>query len=229
MRNRLFQSWHMLIYKNFNRKSYSRNINRTILWQYFSSAFERNHIDIHYVRKGSNCILTVFETLKPDHHSADSIHSLVNPGDVVEICYPIFKHYAIVCDHYVNGYPTLISLSRRNGTVEEESWHQVTCGWPVNLSHIHGKLSGAKAVANARAYKKNKDFKWNLLTRNCEHFVRLAHGLPAESTQVRRSLTGALIGAASTVMLPRLTLARVILFAGTGALSSLWHHAQKRE
>ena len=193
------------------------------------AAFQRDRVDVHYLGERYNRIRTVFETLKPDHHSADSIHSLVNQGDVVEICYPIFKHYAIVCDHYVNGYPTLISLSRRNGKVEEESWLQVTSGWPVNMSRIHGKLSGAEVVANARAYKNNKDFKWNLLTRNCEHFVRLAHGLPAESTQVRRSLTGALIGAASTVMLPRLTLARVILFAGTGALSSLWHHAQKRE
>ena len=70
-----------------------------------------------------------------------------------------------------------------------------------------------------------KEIKWNLLTSNCEHFVRLAHGLPAHSSQVRTALKGAVIGAAITVVLPKVTLARLALFAGTGLLTGLRRHA----
>jgi len=170
-----------------------------------------------------------FDSVTADRDSEDRIHERVAVGAVIEVCYPIFKHYAIVCDRHVNGYPTLISLSRRTGAITEEPWHQVTRERPIHISPIRGPLSGPAVVANARALMRRRAMKWNLLTCNCEHFVRLAHGLPAHSSQVRTAIKGAVIGAASTVVLPNVTLARVALFAGTGLLTSLRHYALAKD
>jgi hypothetical protein len=150
----------------------------------------------------------------------------LSPGTVIEVCYPIFKHYAIVSDQFVDGHPTLISLSRRTNAVTEESWQQVTQGRRINVSAIHGQLPGHVVVANARACMSARDLHWNLLTFNCEHFVRFVHGLPVESNQVQSAVKGAVIGALSTLLLPKVTLARVALLAGTGVITGLRHYSQ---
>ena len=152
--------------------------------------------------------------------------SSLNPGTVIEVCYPIFKHYAIVSDQFVDGHPTLISLSRRTNTVTEEPWQQVTQGRRVNISPIHGQLPGDIVVANARACVRAKDLRWNLLTFNCEHFVQLVHGLPVESGQVQNAVKGAVIGALSTLLLPKVTLTRMMLLAGTGVITGLRRYTQ---
>ncbi len=150
----------------------------------------------------------------------------LNPGTVIEVCYPIFKHYAIVSDQFVDGHPTLISLSRRTNAVTEEPWHQVTQGRRVNTSPIQGQLPGHIVVANARACIRAKDLRWNLLTFNCEHFVRLVHGLPVESNQVRSAVNGAVIGALSTLILPKVTFTRMVLFAGSGAITGMRNYTR---
>ncbi len=155
------------------------------------------------------------------------MHNEFSPGTVIEVCYPIFKHYAIVSDRSVDGRPTLISLSRRTNAVTEEPWGQVTQGRRINISPIQGQLPGHTVVANARACLTAKDLRWNLLTCNCEHFVRLVHGLPVESNQVQSAVKGAVIGALSTLLLPQITLTRMVLFAGTGVITGLRHHTQK--
>lgn len=154
------------------------------------------------------------------------MHKTLKPGTVIEVCYPIFKHYAIVSDQIVDGHPTLISLSRRTNTVTEEPWQKVTQGRRTKISPIHGQLPGNIVVANARACMRTKDLRWNLLTFNCEHFVRLVHGLTVESDQVKSAVKGAAIGILSTLLLPKVTLTRVVLFASTGLISGLRHHTQ---
>ena len=72
-----------------------------------------------------------------------------------------------------------------------------------------------------------KDLRWNLLTFNCEHVVRFVHGLPVESNQVQSAVKGAVIGALSTLLLPKMTLTRMVLFAGTGVITGLRQHTQK--
>ncbi len=155
------------------------------------------------------------------------MYDQISPGAVIEVCYPIFKHYAIVSDRSVDGRPTLISLSRRTNAVTEEPWGQVTQGRRINISAIQGQLPGDIVVANARACIKANDLRWNLLTFNCEHFVRLVHDLPVESTQVQSAAKGAIIGALSTLLLPQVTLTRVVVFAGTGVITGLRHHIQR--
>jgi hypothetical protein len=149
------------------------------------------------------------------------MHELLTPGTVIEVCYPIFKHYAVVSDRYVDGHPTLISLSRRSNTVTEEPWRQATQGRRINISPIHGRLPGHIVVANARACIGAEQLRWNLLTSNCEHFVRLVHGLPVQSDQVRNAVKGAVVGALGTLLLPKVTLTRLAIFAGSGMVTGM--------
>ncbi len=155
------------------------------------------------------------------------MHHSFNLGTIIEVCYPIFKHYAIVSDRFYGEHPMLISVSRRTNAVTEEPWLQVTRGRRINISPIHGQLPGHIVVANARACVEAKDLRWNLLTFNCEHFVRLVHGLPVESVMVQSAVKGAVVGALGTLLLPQVTLTRMALFAGTGIVSGLRHHTQR--
>lgn len=154
------------------------------------------------------------------------MHDQFTPGTVIEVCYPIFKHYAIVSDQFKDGHPTLISLSRRTNAVTEEPWRQVTQGRRINVSSIHGGLPAHIVVANARACVEAAELRWNLLTFNCEHFVRLVHGLPVASNQVQSAVKGAAIGVLGTLLLPKVTLTRLVLFAGTGVVTGMRRYTQ---
>ena len=146
--------------------------------------------------------------------------SLLSPSLVISVRYPLYKHFAIVSDRSFNGKPNLISLSYRAGTVLEEPWDTVVGKYPIELSPIRGKDTAEIVLKRARYYL-NSEIKYNLLTFNCEHFVRLAHGLPSESRQVQKALYGAIIGTATCLLLPKITLARFALFASAGAITSL--------
>jgi len=129
-------------------------------------------------------------------------------------------------EHNGQTYPNLISLSYRTGTVLEESWHEVVGDKKVEISQISGIEPQHTIIKRARKCI-NKDIKYNLLTFNCEHFVRYAHGLPIESIQVQKVLSGAIIGAASCMLLPKYTALRFALLATTGAVASLKNSLDK--
>lgn len=152
----------------------------------------------------------------------------LHPGTVVEICFPLFKHYAIVTDRTRRGRPTLIGLSYRTGSVTEEPWHAVAGDRPVRVSDIHGDLPGAQVIKRARACINQPQIRWNLFTSNCEHFVRGVHGLPAESPQVRNAVGGALLGMAAAIAAPQANALRVLGAAPCGALLRMWRFAQAR-
>lgn len=147
-------------------------------------------------------------------------YSSLSPGSVISIRYPLYKHFAIVSDCSIDGKPSLISLSSRTGGVLEESWNTVVDKYPIELSSLRGDDTTEIVLKRARSYL-NSDIKYNLLTFNCEHFVRLAHGLPVESKQVQRAIYGAILGTASCLLLPKITLARFVLLASTGAITLL--------
>ncbi len=142
------------------------------------------------------------------------------PGSVISIRYSLYKHFAIVSDCFVDGKPNLISLSHRTGCVLEEPWNTVVGKRPVELSRIQGTESASTVLMCARSFI-SRDIKYNLLTFNCEHFVRFAHGLPVKSKQVRRTLYGAILGTASCLFLPKITLARLAILISVGAVTSL--------
>jgi len=142
------------------------------------------------------------------------------PGSVISIRYPLYKHFAIVSDSFGDGKPNLISLSCRTGCVLEESWNSVVGKRPFELSRIQGNESADTVLTRARSFI-SSDIKYNLLTFNCEHFVRLVHGLPVKSKQVRRTLYGAMLGTASCLFLSKITLARLAILISVGAVTSL--------
>lgn len=154
----------------------------------------------------------------------------LSPGDVVAIRYPMYKHLAIVSDQQStsNGetLPNLISLSYRTGTVKEEPWHAVVGNKVVEKSAISGNKSPRSVLSRARTCMQ-LNIQYDLLTFNCEHFARYAIGLPIESIQIKNTLYGTAIGAASCLLLPKVTVIRFALFAATGAITSLRHSLSK--
>ncbi len=142
------------------------------------------------------------------------------PGSVISIRHFLYKHFAIVSDNFIDGKPNLISLSHRSDGVLEEPWDIVIGNRPIELSCIQGKESSNIVLARARSFI-GMDITYNLLSFNCEHFVRLVHGLPVKSKQVRRALYGAMFGTASCIFLPKLTLARFAILISVGAVTSL--------
>ena len=144
----------------------------------------------------------------------------LTPGTVIAIRYPLYKHFAIVSDRNIDKLPQLISLSNRNKGVREESWQTVVENRTIERSSINGSLSMEEILSNARSCI-NKNIKYKLFTFNCEHFARYVHGLPIESVQVKQTLYGALIGAASCALLPNLSITRVAVMTTAAAVTSL--------
>jgi len=152
--------------------------------------------------------------------------SLLEPGTVIAIRYAMYKHFAIVSDRISHGMPKLISLSYRTKGIHEEPWHVVAGKRRIETSLIKGSYPKEVVLSRARDCM-NKNIKYELLTFNCEHFVRYAHGLPVESIQVKRAFYGAVLGATSCVLLPKLTVARFAMFAAAGAATSLKNSLHK--
>ena len=145
---------------------------------------------------------------------------LLSPGSVISVRYSLYKHFAIVSDSFTDGKPNLISLSHRSGGVLEEPWSTAVGNRPFELSSIQGNKSSDTVLACARSFI-GSDIRYNVVTFNCEHFVRLVHGLPVKSKQVRRALYGAMFGTASCILLPKITLARLAILISVGAVTSL--------
>ena len=142
------------------------------------------------------------------------------PATVISIRYPLYKHLAIVSDTLTDGKPNLISLSYRTGGVTEKPWKTVVGDHVFEQSQIHGNDSAEVVLKRARSFI-NTEVSYNLLTFNCEHFVRLAHNLPIQSKQVQQTVIGALIGASTCILLPKVTIARFALLVSASAITSL--------
>lgn len=151
------------------------------------------------------------DTIKPN---------LLEAGTVIAIRYTMYKHFAIVSDRLINGIPNLISLSYRTSKVQEEPWDIVVGNRSIEQSFIKGDYSKEVVLSRARSCI-DKNIKYELLTFNCEHFARYAHGLPIESVQVKQAIYGAVLGAASCLLLPKLTIARFVALTTAGAVTSL--------
>ncbi len=144
----------------------------------------------------------------------------LKPGSVISIRYPFYKHFAIVSDRYTNGKPNLISLSHRTTGVQEEPWDLVVGNRPYEGSNIKGTDCTDVILKRARSYI-GANIRYNLVTFNCEHFVRLAHGLAIQSKQVQQTLNGAIIGAVTCLFLPNVTITRFAILVSTSAITSL--------
>lgn len=109
------------------------------------------------------------------------------PGAVVSV--PFFGgiHLGLVSDQSWGGYPLVLNNSKTRGRVVEEDWLSFIDNRPVTFQGYPSELDSAVVLDRARTRIGQK---WNLRHWNCEHFVRWAHGLPAESEQVDNYLSG---------------------------------------
>ena len=119
---------------------------------------------------------------------------LVSPGDVVVTDFGICQHWSFVSDAVCSrGKPMLISATKRNGTVKEETWDIVTQGKRTYITKTE-KLKPALEILKAARSQIGK-WKYSVESNNCEHFVKWASGLKVTSTQVVNTTVGAITGA----------------------------------
>lgn len=116
----------------------------------------------------------------------DSVSSSVpawpRPGTVVLVpVFGLFDHTGIVSDRRYGGKPLVISNSSRSGGVAEEPWDTFAQGGDVSLVGYPGRLPWNVVLHRARSFIGSR---YGLMSWNCEHFVRFAHGLKPWSPQV---------------------------------------------
>lgn len=109
-------------------------------------------------------------------------------GSVLDIWCGGYWHKAISGPLAIDGKPRLISATSRTGTVIEEPWDDVVQGRPVRLISSPGSwVVGAKIVEKARSLI--GIWKYNVFTRNCEHFVSMVlEGRPSSPQLVKVGL-----------------------------------------
>ena len=119
---------------------------------------------------------------------------IVNPGDVVVSDFGIYQHWSFVSDKICSrGKPMLISATKRNGTVKEETWDTVIQGKNTYITKV-AKIKSASEILKAARSKIGK-WKYAVKSNNCEHFVKWASGLEVTSTQVVNTTVGLITGA----------------------------------
>ncbi len=118
----------------------------------------------------------------------------IHTGDIVVSNFGVYQHWSIVSDTFCeNGFPMLISATKRTGTVKEETWDIVTQG-----KHTYpAKVNYDRPVTEVLELARSKIGSWNysVSDRNCEHFAKWATGLKVSSTQIVAGTTGAVLGA----------------------------------
>jgi hypothetical protein len=103
-------------------------------------------------------------------------------GTVVSIPIALFyRHKGIVSDQWHGGKPMVFSTSARSGAVREESWDTFAQNRVVAVDGYPGNLSSLEVVRRARLLI---GAPYDVLAKNCEHFVTHVHGLKPQSPQV---------------------------------------------
>lgn len=116
--------------------------------------------------------------------------TILQTGDVVSAkAYGFIDHFGIISE---NG--TVISNSKRHGSVVEQSLNKFSEAGPIKHHGKVGPLSRSQTVFNARSRIGQS---YELFTNNCEHFIRWASGLTPKSPQLVAAVT--LIGGATLI------------------------------
>lgn len=115
------------------------------------------------------------------------------PGDVVVTNFNGYQHWSLVSDSKcTDGEYMLISATKRNGTVREEAFKEVTQGcFTYKADGFNTSSANLFAVSRARAFIGR--WKYSVLTGNCEHFVNFIFYGEAKSKQVNNGIAGAMI------------------------------------
>jgi len=112
------------------------------------------------------------------------------PGTVVSVMAGPIEHFGIVSDLEIGGMPCIISNSRRSGQVAEEPVNVFADGKTMKIHGYPSRRTPAAVIACARSQLGKA---YNLVSWNCEHFIRWAHGLKVESPQLRIAVVTGLV------------------------------------
>lgn len=106
----------------------------------------------------------------------------VSAGDVIRIRCGLYDHVALVSDRLMGGEIALISISAQPGHVFEQRFSELVGNRSWKNEGYPGALPPSVVLHRARQMAHRP---YSLTSWNCEHFVRWAHGLPAESPQLQ--------------------------------------------
>ncbi len=119
--------------------------------------------------------------------------SIQNAGDIVVSNFGVYQHWSLVSDSLCKkGLPKLISATKRNNTVQEESWDVVTHGKHTYSAKVTYDRSVPEVLELARS--QIGVWKYSVTDRNCKLFAKWATRSQTSSTQVVVGTTGALLG-----------------------------------
>lgn len=107
----------------------------------------------------------------------------IPPGSVLDIDFGYFRHRVFASYLGLDGKPFLISATARTGTVLEEPWDVVVQGCEVTLVSVPASEAAARQVIG-RARQHIRQWRYNLLDSNCEHFVSMVLEGRATSPQL---------------------------------------------
>jgi len=124
----------------------------------------------------------------------------VKPGDTLVSEFGGYQHWSLVTDQVCEkGMPMLISATKRNNTVQEESWDKVTQGKHSYVAQVETNKPVEQILCDARS--QIGKWRYSLTKQNCEHFVKWAAGLEVSSRQITAGTTGAVVGAGAVAVL----------------------------
>lgn len=119
-------------------------------------------------------------------------------GTVIRVNNGLYSHVGLLGDRFINGERSVLSFSAEAHGFNEEPFSAFSRGRPVVCDGYLGNLPPAIVMWRARM-KAGQAYSW--LSFNCEHFVRHAHGVPAESPQLQQATV--VLGALGLAFLAR--------------------------
>lgn len=106
-------------------------------------------------------------------------------GTVIGVRAGVIEHVGIVTDQRIDGMPAVISNSYSHRGVREETLADFARGRSYRVHKQMSKMPGEEVAHRARRMIGRR---YDALSFNCEHFVRIAHGLKPRSPQLHGAL-----------------------------------------
>ena len=130
-------------------------------------------------------------------------------GTTLKLDFRTFYHYGIA-----DGKGGVIHNSKKHKMVTHESEADFAEGKPILISDIANN-DPSFALEKAKSFI---GMPYNLIKSNCEHFVRLCHGLEIESTQIQKYLLLSI----TSVIAYKSSNPTVKVVSGTASLAALF-------
>lgn len=111
-------------------------------------------------------------------------HESLRPGTVLRFKGALYDHVVLLGEHSWPGERTVLSFGPEG--YRETRFAAMVANRAVQVDGYLGQLMPQQVIARARSLGAKWEYSW--LFRNCEHFVREAHGVPSESPQIQGAI-----------------------------------------